>query len=79
MIEYAHQLEEQNDIYEPGIEVADSPPPPVDPKTTAITYSRGDDLGDTTIWSMTSNIRKRYYDMHHHAASMHTPEILHTG
>ena len=80
MIGYVHQLEEQKDIDESGIEVADSPLPSVDPKITSITHSRGDDLGDTIIFSLTCNIRKRCYDMHHNAAaSMHTPETLHIG
>ena len=78
MIEYAHQLEYQEDMDELRIEVADSPSPSVDPNTTTITHSRSRDSGDTTILPVMYNIGNRYYDVHHNAASMYTPEILAT-
>ena len=56
MIEYSHQLEEQEDIHELSKEVIDSTTPPNDPKTTASTHSSSNDLGDTTIMSVTCNI-----------------------
>ena len=79
MIEYSHQLEEQEDIHELSKEVIDSTTPPNDPKTTASTHSSSNDLGDTTIMSVTCNIWKMCYDVYHNAASIYTLELLHAG
>ena len=77
MVEYAQQLEEQEDIDELGIsEVVDST---ASSTLNPVTQSTSNDSGDTAISSVTCTIGKKCFGVHEESSLVHTPELLPTG
>ncbi len=77
MVEYAQQLEEQEDIDKLGIsEVVYST---ASSTLNPITQSTSNDSGKTAISSVTCTIGKICFGVHEEALLVHTPELLPTG